>query len=216
MELKYNNLEIIKHYFNDLSELQMTQFAKLDEIYRNWNEKINVISRKDIDLLYERHVLHSLAIAKVISFKPNTDILDVGTGGGFPGIPLAILFPECKFTLVDSIGKKIQVVKAVADELGLKNVSSFHMRAEQLKTHYDFVLSRAVAPALEIINWTKDLISKHHFHQKPNGWLLLKGGNLKEELGETKKSYKIYSIKHYFEEAFFEEKAVIYISSKKN
>lgn len=209
-------MEIIKHYFGDLSTKQTEQFAQLDAIYRNWNEKINVISRKDIDLLYERHVLHSLSIAKVISFKPNTDILDVGTGGGFPGIPLAILFPECKFTLVDSIGKKIQVVKAVSEELGLKNVEAFHMRAEQLKSHYDFVISRAVAPALEIINWTKDLISKNHFHQKPNGWLLLKGGDLKEELGATKKSYKIYPIKHYFKEDFFEEKAVIYFSSKKN
>jgi len=209
-------LEIIKHYFGDLNTKQTEQFAKLDAAYRSWNEKINVISRKDIDLLYERHVLHSLSIAKVISFKPNTDILDVGTGGGFPGIPLAILFPECKFTLVDSIGKKIQVVKAVSEELGLKNVEAFHMRAEQLKSHYDFVISRAVAPALEIINWTKDLISKNHFHQKPNGWLLLKGGDLKEELGATKKSYKIYPIKHYFKEDFFEEKAVIYFSSKKN
>lgn len=209
-------MEIIKHYFGDLSTKQTEQFAQLDAAFRSWNEKINVISRKDIDLLYERHVLHSLSIAKVISFKPNTDILDVGTGGGFPGIPLAILFPECKFTLVDSIGKKIQVVKAVSEELGLKNVEAFHMRAEQLKSHYDFVISRAVAPALEIINWTKDLISKNHFHQKPNGWLLLKGGDLKEELGATKKSYKIYPIKHYFKEDFFEEKAVIYISSKKN
>lgn len=209
-------MEIIKHYFGDLNTKQTEQFAKLDAAYRSWNEKINVISRKDIDFLYERHVLHSLSIAKVISFKPNTDILDVGTGGGFPGIPLAILFPECKFTLVDSIGKKIQVVKAVSKELGLKNVEAFHMRAEQLKSHYDFVISRAVAPAIEIINWTKDLISKNHFHQKPNGWLLLKGGDLKEELGATKKSYKIYPIKHYFKEGFFEEKAVIYISSKKN
>jgi len=209
-------LEVIKHYFGDLNTKQTEQFAQLDAVYRSWNEKINVISRKDIDLLYERHVLHSLSIAKVISFKPNTDILDVGTGGGFPGIPLAILFPESKFTLVDSIGKKIQVVKAVSEELGLKNVEAFHMRAEQLKAHYDFVISRAVAPAIEIINWTKDLISKNHFHQKPNGWLLLKGGDLKEELGATKKSYKIYPIKHYFKEDFFEEKAVIYISNKKN
>jgi 16S rRNA (guanine527-N7)-methyltransferase len=209
-------LEIIQHYFKELSQDQIEQFAKLDELYRSWNEKINVISRKDIDLLYERHILHSLAIAKVISFKPNTDILDVGTGGGFPGIPLAIMFPDCKFTLVDSIGKKIQVVKAVAEALQLKNVTAHHMRAEQLKSHYDFVVSRAVAPALEIINWTKDLISKNHFHQKPNGWILLKGGDLKEELGATKKSYKIYSIKNYFEEDFFIEKAVIFISSKKN
>lgn len=209
-------MEIIKQYFKDLSEKQLEQFAKLDALYRNWNEKINVISRKDIDLLYERHVLHSLAIAKVINFKPNTDILDVGTGGGFPGIPLAILFPSCKFTLVDSIGKKIQVVKAVAEDLNLNNIEAHHMRAEHLKMHFDFVVSRAVAPATDIINWTKDLISKNHFHQKPNGWLLLKGGDLKEELSATKKSYKIYGIKHYFEEPFFEEKAVIYISSKKN
>lgn len=209
-------MELINHYFKDLNEKQVEQFTKLHAVYREWNEKINVISRKDINLLYERHVLHSLAIAKVISFKPNTDILDVGTGGGFPGIPLAILFPDCKFTLVDSIGKKIQVVKAVAEELGLKNVEAFHIRAEQLKTHYDFVISRAVAPALEIITWTKELISKTHFHQKPNGWLLLKGGDLKEELSAAKKSYKIYPIKHYFNEEFFLEKAVIYISSKKN
>ncbi len=209
-------MEIIKQYFGQLSDKQLAQFAKLGEVYRSWNEKINVISRKDIDLLYERHILHSLAIAKVIAFKPNTDILDVGTGGGFPGIPLAILFPDCKFTLVDSIGKKIQVVKSVADELHLTNVTTFHLRAEQLKFHYDFVVSRAVAPALEIINWTKDLISKNHFHQKPNGWLLLKGGNLKEELGATKRSYKIYPIKNYFNEDFYDEKAVIYISSKKN
>ena len=209
-------MEIIHQYFNALSPKQIEQFAKLDSVYRNWNEKINVISRKDIEELYERHVLHSLAIAKVIDFKPNTDILDVGTGGGFPGIQLAILFPECKFTLVDSIGKKIQVVKAVAEELELNYVEAIHTRAEQLNKHYDFVVSRAVAPALEIINWTKELISKNHFHQKPNGWLLLKGGDLKEELGATKKSYKIYPIKHYFREDFFVEKAVIYISSKKN
>lgn len=209
-------MEIIKHYFNDLSDKQLQRFAQLEEIYRSWNEKINVISRKDIDLLYERHVLHSLAIAKTISFKPNSDILDVGTGGGFPGIPLAIMFPDCKFTLVDSIGKKIQVVNAVVEALQLENVSAHHMRAEQLKSHFDFVVSRAVAPALEIINWTKDLISKNHFHQKPNGWLLLKGGSLKEELTATKRSYKIYPIKNYFDEDFFEEKAVIYISSKKN
>jgi 16S rRNA (guanine527-N7)-methyltransferase len=151
----------------------------------------------------------------VIQFKPNTDILDVGTGGGFPGIPLAIMFPECNFTLVDSIGKKINVVKAVIEGVGLKNAKAFHMRAEQLTEHFDFVVSRAVAPASDIINWTQKLISKHHFHQKPNGWLLLKGGNLKEELALVKKSYKIYSIKNYFEDAFFEEKAVVYISNKK-
>jgi 16S rRNA (guanine527-N7)-methyltransferase len=208
-------LEIIEQYFKDLSPTKIEQFLKLEAIYRSWNEKINVISRKDIDLLYERHVLHSLAIAKVISFKPFTEILDVGTGGGFPGIPLAILFPESKFTLVDSIGKKIQVVNEVSTALGLKNVKSFHMRAEQLKTHFDFVVSRAVAPAEEVIGWTKELISKNHFHQKPNGWLLLKGGALKEELSATKKSYKIYSISHYFNEEYFKEKAVVYISSKK-
>jgi 16S rRNA (guanine527-N7)-methyltransferase len=209
-------LEIITKYFKNLTEKQQLQFLQLENIYRNWNEKINVISRKDIEALYERHVLHSLAIAKVMSFKPNTDILDVGTGGGFPGIPLAIMFPDCNFTLVDSIGKKIQVVNAVAEELQLKNIKTFHTRAEQLKTHFDFVISRAVAPASEIIQWTKERISKNHFHQKPNGWLLLKGGDLKEELTLTKKSYKIYPIKHYFEEEFYELKAVIYISSKKN
>jgi len=209
-------MEAILQYFKDLTPTQRAQFALLDEVYRMWNEKINVISRKDIDALYERHVLHSLAIAKVIQFKPNTDILDVGTGGGFPGIPLAIMFPECNFTLVDSIGKKITVVNAVAERLNLKNVKAYHMRAEHLKTHFDFVVSRALAPAEEIVNWTKQLIGKNHFHQKPNGWLLLKGGKLKEELAAVGKSYKIYSINHYFEAAFFEEKAVVYISSKKN
>ncbi|MFN5829878.1 MAG: 16S rRNA (guanine(527)-N(7))-methyltransferase RsmG, partial [Bacteroidota bacterium] len=165
-------MEALLKYFNEITPTQRAQFILLDEVYREWNEKINVISRKDIDALYERHVLHSLAIAKVIQFKPNTDILDVGTGGGFPGIPLAIMFPECNFTLVDSIGKKINVVNAVAERLGLKNVKAHHMRAEQLKNHFDFVVSRAVAPAEEIVNWTKHLISKNHFHQKPNGWLL--------------------------------------------
>jgi 16S rRNA (guanine527-N7)-methyltransferase len=208
-------LEILEQYFKELNPRQIEQFQMLEGLYKSWNEKINVISRKDIDLLYERHVLHSLAIAKVINFKPYTEILDVGTGGGFPGIPLAILFPESKFTLVDSIGKKIQVVNAISTELGLKNIKALHMRAEQLKTHFDFVVSRAVAPAEEIISWTKELISKNHFHQKPNGWLLLKGGALKEELSATKKSYKIYSISNYFNEEFFEEKAVVYISSKK-
>lgn len=208
-------MEILEQYFKELNPRQIEQFQMLEGLYKSWNEKINVISRKDIDLLYERHVLHSLAIAKVINFKPYTEILDVGTGGGFPGIPLAILFPESKFTLVDSIGKKIQVVNAISTELGLKNIKALHMRAEQLKTHFDFVVSRAVAPAEEIISWTKELISKNHFHQKPNGWLLLKGGALKEELSATKKSYKIYSISNYFNEEFFEEKAVVYISSKK-
>jgi 16S rRNA (guanine527-N7)-methyltransferase len=195
-------MEAILRYFNEITPTQRAQFLLLDELYREWNEKINVISRKDIDALYERHVLHSLSIAKVIQFKPNTDILDVGTGGGFPGIPLAIMFPECNFTLVDSIGKKINVVKAVIEGVGLKNAKAFHMRAEQLTEHFDFVVSRAVAPASDIINWTQKLISKHHFH-------------LKEELALVKKSYKIYSIKNYFEDAFFEEKAVVYISNKK-
>lgn len=209
-------MELISQYFKELSDQQKAQFSQLQELYQYWNSKINVISRKDIDALYERHVLHSLAIAKVIQFKPNSDILDVGTGGGFPGIPLAIMFPECKFTLVDSIGKKIQVVKAVADSLGLQNVNALHCRAEQLNSHVDFIVSRAVAPASEIINWTKQLISKNHFHHKSNGWLLLKGGDLKEELGATKKSYKIYPVKQYFDFPFFDEKAVIYISSKKS
>lgn len=209
-------MEQLLQYFPNLTAQQKLQFEHLAPLYSEWNEKINVISRKDIELLYERHILHSLAIAKVIEFKPNTDILDVGTGGGFPGIPLAILFPECKFTLIDSIGKKIKVVEAIVEDLQLKNVTAIHGRAEKLTGHFDFVVSRAVAPAAEILNWTADKISKNHFHQKPNGWLLLKGGSLKEELGETHKSYKIYTISNHFKEEFFLEKAVVYISSKKN
>ncbi len=208
-------MDIIKKYFNKLNEKQLEQFKSLDVLYCEWNEKINVISRKDIDSLYEKHILHSLAITRVISFKPQTKILDVGTGGGFPGIPLAIFFPECKFTLVDSIGKKIQVVQSIAQVLGLTNVTAMQIRAEQLKEHFDFVVSRAVAPSEQLVSWTSSLISLHHFHQIPNGWFFLKGGNLQEELDAVKRKYKIYRIGNYFEEPFFEEKSVVYIRGKK-
>ncbi len=207
------NLEKIKEYFKNINQQQLAQFAMLGDLYKEWNNKINVISRKDIDELYERHVLHSLAIAKVIQFKPNTDILDVGTGGGFPGIPLAIMFSDCNFILVDSIGKKTQVVSAVVDALGLKNVKVMNTRAEKLNEHFDYVVSRAVAPASDLIGWTKHLISHHHFHEKPNGWLLLKGGDLTAELKELKMKYKVFAINDFFKESFFEQKAVVYISS---
>jgi len=175
-------MEIIEKYFSNLSNRQIDQFGQLKKLYTDWNNKINVISRKDIDHLYERHVLHSLAIAKVVSFNKDTSILDVGTGGGFPGIPLAILFPDCRFHLVDSIGKKITVVKAVSDSLQLKNISSEQTRAEQLNSTYDFVVSRAVTSLPEFYNWVIHTIKTSSFNSIKNGILYLKGGDLDEEL----------------------------------
>jgi len=202
---------IITKYFPELTEVQKNQFAQLQELYVEWNEQINVISRKDMDQLYERHVLHSLGIAKVLSFKPKTTLLDVGTGGGFPGIPLAILFPECQFHLVDSIGKKIKVVKEVAQALGLKNVTAEHTRAEQLKDEYDFVLSRAVTRMKPFYQWVKNKIKPNSFNYMKNGILYLKGGDLTEELKESNKRYKLYDLSTYFEEEFFETKKVVYL-----
>ena len=184
------------------------------DLYRTWNERINVISRKDIDLLYERHVLHSLGIAKVMTFKPGTKILDVGTGGGFPGIPLAILFPECEFTLVDSIGKKIQVVKEVASALGLKNVKAFHMRAEEIKEQFDFVVSRAVTEFPVFYKWVKSKFRTQQMNELPNGILYLKGGDLREEFGPYFEKAKFYPLKEWFKEEFFETKMVVYYSVK--
>ena len=203
--------EIIDHYYPGLSTIQQKQFALLGPLYKEWNEKINVISRKDIDNLYINHILHSLGIAKVISFKANAEILDVGTGGGFPGIPLAILFPEANFHLVDSIGKKITVVNAVAEGLGLKNVKAQQARVEETRGTYDFIVSRAVARMQEFYSWVKNKSKKESRHNLDNGILYLKGGDLDEELDELKKPYALYSLSDYFQEVFFETKKVVFI-----
>lgn len=202
-------------YFPDLSETQQEQFAQLPKLYAEWNDKINVISRKDIENLLERHVIHSLGIAKVQAFKPGTQVLDVGTGGGFPGIPLAILYPESEFLLVDSIGKKIKVVNEVASALGLTNVRGEHMRAEQVEGNFHFVVSRAVTRLASFYPWVKDKFKKQSNHQHKNGILYLKGGDLSDELKESKlKRIKSYALSEYFQEEFFETKQVIYIPAQ--
>lgn len=206
-------MELIKHYFSDLDENQLIQFEKLNELYQDWNLKINVVSRKDIDEIYLRHVLHSLGIAKVQAFKPGAEILDVGTGGGFPGIPLAILFPETQFHLVDSIGKKIKVVEEVAAGLNLKNVKITNDRVENISGEYDFIVSRAVAQMETFVRWIKGRIAKKSEHQLKNGILYLKGGDLTEEL-QLYKSAKIYDLSDYFKEDFFETKKVVHLPLK--
>lgn len=203
--------EIIFQYFPDLSPTQQKQFESLYALYAEWNEKINVISRKDIDNLYINHVLHSLGIAKIQSFKPGSSILDVGTGGGFPGIPLAILFPETSFHLVDSIGKKITVVNEVAKGVGLKNVKAEQARAEQLKGEYDFIVSRAVTRIKEFYQWIHRKTKAKSMHERDNGILYLKGGDLEEELNELKKPYQLYNLSDHFKEEFFETKKVVYV-----
>ena len=203
-------MDIILKYFKDLSDSQIEQYEKLEALYFDWNKKINVVSRKDIEELYIRHILHSLAIAKVIDFKPETSILDVGTGGGFPGIPLAILFPKCNFHLVDSINKKLNVVRDVAEKIDLENVSVTHTRAENLNTHYDFVVSRAVTYMPTFVGWVKNKIKESSINTLSNGILYLKGGDLSEELKNYPKS-KCYEISNYFEEEFFETKKVVYL-----
>lgn len=205
------DVSIITQYFPDLTDKQKKQFAQLGDLYREWNEKINVISRKDVDNLYVNHVLHSLGIAKVITFKPSTRVLDVGTGGGFPGIPLAILFPETEFHLVDSIGKKITVVKAVAEALGLENVVAEQIRAEQIKDKYDFIVSRAVTRMKEFYGWIHQKVNKDSKNTLDNGVLYLKGGDLDEEMNELKRRYSIYDLPTFFKEEFFETKKVVYI-----
>ena len=202
---------IILQYFPDLSETQKKQLAKLYFLYTDWNDKINVISRKDIENLYINHVLHSLGISKVMTFNPGADVLDVGTGGGFPGIPLAILFPETNFHLVDSIGKKITVVNAVAGALGLKNVKGEQIRAEQIDADYDFIVSRAVTRLKEFYDWVHRKVKKKSVHGLDNGILYLKGGDLDEELAELRKPYALYSLSDYFKEDFFETKKVVYV-----
>jgi 16S rRNA (guanine527-N7)-methyltransferase len=203
--------DLILSYFPELSSKQIDQFSKLQELYVHWNEQINVISRKDTDNFYERHVLHSLGIAKVIQFNKDTKIMDVGTGGGFPGIPLAILFPDCDFLLVDSIGKKIKVVNEVAHELGLKNVRGLHERAEKVDGTFDFVVSRAVTQMPEFITWVKNKVSKTSKNSIPNGILYLKGGDLSEEMKTVKQWSKEYKLKDFFEGEFFETKKVVYV-----
>ena len=202
--------EIILKYFPNLTDQQKSQFQQLETLYKDWNEKINVISRKDIDEFYERHVLHSLGIAKIMEFADGTKVLDIGTGGGFPGIPLAILFPNVEFTLVDSIGKKITVVNAVAESLGLKNVKAYHERAEKIKDKFHFVVSRAVTQMPIFLRWLKGKFEKEQFNPKHNGVLYLKGGDLGEELAGIK--CEIYNLKDQFGEEFFDTKKVVYLS----
>lgn len=205
-------MQLIEHYFPNLSELQKKQFAQLGGLYSEWNEKINVISRKDMDHFYTHHVLHSLSIAKYITFSANTEILDIGTGGGFPGIPLAILFPECNFHLVDSIGKKITVVREVAKALELENVEAEKNRAEELDIKVDFVLSRAVAPMKELMGWTRKLIMPGGYNTLKNGWLLLKGGDLTQEIKESGSLAREFELKTMFSEEFFETKKLVYVA----
>ena len=204
--------QIIK-YFPNLSTLQKQQFELLQQLYSDWNSKINVISRKDIDELYTRHVLHSLAIAKIQAFEPGTYVLDVGTGGGFPGIPLAILFPETRFYLIDVILKKINVVKAISESLGLKNVKADQLRAENVKGDFDFIVSRAVTNMTDFAEWIKYKIKKTNKHELPNGILYLKGGDLSEELKNFPKAAE-YNISDFFEDEFFETKKVVHVPLK--
>lgn len=204
--------EILK-YFPDLTDLQIEQFQKLDFLYHDWNEKINVISRKDIDALYTKHILHSLGIAKIMKFEPGTFVLDVGTGGGFPGIPLAILFPETRFYLIDVIAKKIKVVQGVVDALDLKNVKAEQKRAELVKGDFDFIVSRAVTNMPDFVSWVKGKIKKQHKHTLKNGILYLKGGDLTEELKDFPKA-TLYDLAEIFDNEFFETKKVVHLPLK--
>lgn len=206
-------MELILKYFPNLTTEQIQQFEALEGLYKDWNSKINVISRKDIEELYLKHVLHSLGIAKVINFAPNSSILDVGTGGGFPGVPLAILFPECQFHLVDSINKKLKVINAVCDGIGLTNVRTTHSRVEALDQTYDFIVSRAVTAMPEFTSWVKGKITKTQKNDLKNGILYLKGGDLTEEL-KPYKTAKAFLLSDYFDEPFFETKKVIYLPLK--
>lgn len=207
-----STLQHLNTYFPELTSRQQDQLAQLLPLYKEWNEKINVVSRKDIDNLYVNHVLHSLAIAKVITLHKGARVLDVGTGGGFPGIPLAILFPGTNFHLVDSIGKKITVVKAVASAIGLRNVDAEQARAETLKGEYDFVVSRAVTRLKELYRWTYKLIRKQSDHPLPNGILCLKGGDLSEEIAELQRPIKLFALSDHFAEPYFETKFVVHVA----
>ena len=202
-------MEIIRKYFPELTDAQLHQLEQLDGLYRDWNAKINVISRKDIDALYEHHVLHSMAIAKTVNFRPGTEILDFGTGGGFPGIPLAILFPECRFKLIDGTGKKIRVAQEVCNAIGLKNCQPAHLRGEDEKGKYDFVVSRAVMPLPDLVKIVRKNISKTQRNATPNGIICLKGGELQAELQPFRNVVEVNPISTWFEEEWFKEKNVI-------
>ena len=207
-------MDLILKYFPKLTERQREQYAALLPLYEDWNAKINVISRKDMCNFYEHHVLHSLAIAKVMQFKTMAEVLDVGTGGGFPGIPLAIMFPDANFYLIDSVGKKIKVVQDVVQQLGLKNVRAEQIRAEQVDGDFDFIVSRAVTTLSEFTGWVKGKVSDSHYHKLRNGILYLKGGDLTDELAPFRKKVRTWDISDFFEEEFFETKKVIYLSFK--
>lgn len=217
MEKTPSKLDLITRYFDDFTPAQLTQLAALEELYRDWNEKINVISRKDIDSLYEKHVLHSLSIAAVFNFPAGTDIIDIGTGGGFPGIPLAIFFPEVKFHLVDSIGKKLKIVDAVTEATGIKNITTQHIRAEEIKGRkFDYAVSRAVAPLKDLWRWSRPLLKRDaRITESPdipkNGLICLKGGDLAAEIQESGTRPRMMEIKEIFPEPFFEEKFIIYV-----
>ena len=207
-----NSMDIILKYFGDFTEKQVEQFASLDELYKEWNSKINVISRKDIDSLYLKHVLHSLSIAAVINFLPDTQIIDVGTGGGFPGVPLAIFFPEVRFHLVDSIAKKLTIIKAVSESIGLTNITTQHIRAEEIKNRqFDFAVSRAVAPVKDLMYWVNPLIKKTSRNSLVNGLICLKGGDLAQEISESNVRPRMIPISTIFNEPFFEEKFLLHI-----
>ena len=209
-QLDLAGVEVIKEYFS-LTPLQVQQFAALGALYREWNAKINVISRKDIDNLYPHHIIHSLAIAKVLNFQPGTTLLDVGTGGGFPGIPMAILFPECQFTLIDSIGKKIKVATGIAKAIGLTNVTCIQERVEMEKGKFDFVISRAVMPLGDLVKLIRKNVSSRHQNAMPNGLMVLKGGNLEGETQPYRKYVEITDISTIFEGEWYKEKAVVYL-----
>lgn len=204
-------MQIINKYFPELTESQRVQFEKLDFLYKDWNSKINVISRKDIDNLYEHHILHSLGIAKIIKFRPETHIMDLGTGGGFPGIPLAILFPECTFHLVDSIGKKVRVASEIANSIGLDNVECFHCRGEEIKEKYDFVVTRAVMSLTDLLKVVRKNIKQKQSNSISNGIIALKGGELDEEMKPLKSLCSTWNLSDYFEEPFFETKKVVHV-----
>ncbi|MEI8112945.1 MAG: 16S rRNA (guanine(527)-N(7))-methyltransferase RsmG [Bacteroidia bacterium] len=207
-------MEIITKYFADLSDQQIKQFGQLGSLYDEWNTRINVVSRKDIEQLYERHVLHSLAIARFIQFKPGTRVLDVGTGGGFPGIPLAIFFPETTFLLVDSIGKKIKVVNDIANALNLQNIKAEHIRVEEVSQKFDFVVSRAVTAFPRFVSMVQSKVSKQNNNDLPNGIIYLKGGDFEEEISSFGQQVKVYDLQDYFQEEFFETKRLIHLAVK--